>query len=219
MTTLSEYLKALPSKVLTTFYRRLAVVIRPLDDIPTAPPSQPTNLRLLTPQDAEAYYRLQPHYYPPGVFQARLAHGEQCFGVFADDQLTHVGWGTVKPNYAPYLQRDLVPSPGDVISFNNYTRRDYRKHGFSAIRTNYLFQYYRSRGSLRAIGLVAVENAVGARVAEDVGYTGIGLFSCLRLGPWQWDWQKAWTDQPLPKLVKPTGPAAIRNPRPPFSPS
>lgn len=184
------------------------MVARPLDDIPATPP-QNDSVRLLTEEDAPLYYALQPQYYAPGVFEARIRYGEQCFGVFVDGRLAHTGWATVKPNYAPYLRRELIPRPGDVILFNNYTHPDYRKHGLAVTRTNYLLQYYRAQGYTAATGLVAVENWVGLQVASNVGFKGIGLVGCLRLGPFQWDWARAWGDTPMLKLVKPGGPVAV----------
>jgi GNAT superfamily N-acetyltransferase len=203
------YLRALPTKVLTTFYRRLALVIRPMGDVPKVQPSQQANVQLLKVEDAAAYYALQPHYYAAGVFEARIEYGEQCFGVFVDGRLVHTGWGTVKPNYVPYLRRDLIPRPGDVILFNNYTHPDYRKHGLAIIRTDYLLQYYRVQGYTEAIGLVAVENWVGMQVATNFGFREIGLMGCLRLGSLQWDWVQDWGTAPMPTLAKPSGPKAI----------
>jgi hypothetical protein len=50
--------------------------------------------------------------------------------------------------------------------------------------------------------VIAVENKPAFGPVKAVGYHPIGMFRCVRLGPWQWDWQERWSDEPFPFLIK-----------------
>ncbi len=211
-----ESIRTLANKIITSFYRRLIVVARPLAPAPLFKPGPGVTIRPLTPTDVDVYCALRKEYSAKGHsatghsakghsaedFLARLAGGEHCFGVFLEDRLVHLCWATGQRTYLSYLWSDLIPQPGDIYLFGSYTPPEYRQHGFASLSGAYLFNHFLAEGFSRTIGLVAPENTPGLRNVGALGYVGIGQLNCLRLGRWQFNWQKAWSAEPLPRVVK-----------------
>jgi hypothetical protein len=92
--------------------------------------------------------------------------------------------------------------PGDFYFYDDYTLSAFRNYGLAQARGVYVFKYYRDLGYRRAIGVVALENKVGLGTASALGCCAIGLYGCIRFGPWQWDWKEALSEEPLPILTK-----------------
>jgi ribosomal protein S18 acetylase RimI-like enzyme len=134
--------------------------------------------------------------------QSHLARGEPCFAALYDGQIAQVGTAATGRVYVPYLYRDLLLQPDDVYFYDSFTLPAYRGYGLAPARAAHMMHHYWQEGYRRVVCLVAVENQGGLRSVQKTGYQAVGLYSCLRFGPWQRDWQKTWSEEPLPTLAK-----------------
>jgi ribosomal protein S18 acetylase RimI-like enzyme len=156
---------------------------------------------LLTEKELLAHSSAWPAHHVRSM-QAHLARGEQYFAALCEGQITQVGRVATGWVYIPYLRRYLILQPGDVYFYDSFTLPAYRGYGLAPARAAHMMHHYRQEGYRRVVCLVAVENKSGLRSVQKTGYQAVGLYSCLRFGPWQCDWQQTWEEMPLPKLVR-----------------
>ena len=184
-------------KILTTFYRRAIVVARPIDEtIPELNPRLPIVITLVREEDFPAYIQLRPDQ-ELNVIKMRLANGDQCFVGWHEGRIVHTGWVTTKQKHESYLRRELMLQPGDIFLYDHYTHPSLRRFGLAQARDIHVLRHYREEGYHRSMAIVAMENKAAFLPFEAVGYRSIGMFKCLRFGPWQWDWEESWGAEPL----------------------
>ena len=189
-------------KILTTFYRRMILFVYPLDNqIPVLRPKLSVNFAILTERDLDAYHIYRPEQSTKEI-RARLARGDRCFACWYDDRIVDAGWVATGLVYIPYLRQNLVLGPKDIYNYDAYTLTAYRGLGIYMARNSYVARYNQKEGYLRSIALVAVENKAPRVILYRSGLRPIGLYSCLRLGPWQWEWKQAWGEDALLSLSK-----------------
>jgi hypothetical protein len=189
-------------KMVTTFYRRAVVVVRPIDDtIPEINPRLPIVITLLKEEDLPAYFRLRPDQ-DRNMIKRRLANGDQGFAARREGLIVHSTWAATEQVYVPYLRRYLILKPEEIFFYDSFTLPVYRNRNLAQARGGYAFQHYLGLGYRRAIAVVALENKAGLGVPKALGYHPIGLYVCLKLGPWQWNWEERWGEELLPTLTK-----------------
>jgi GNAT superfamily N-acetyltransferase len=187
----------LAMKVLTTFYRRMILMVRPLDaTIPSFSPRLPVTFEILTERDLPAYERFRPG---QGVtsMQGCLARGDKCFAAYHEGRIVHAVQVATGQVYVPYLRRRLILQPGDLYSYDSFTLPGYRGYGLAPARAVHVMRYYQQEGYQRMVCLIAGENKAGRHVMQKLGYQSLGLYSYLRIGPWQRHCQQAWSEEPL----------------------
>ena len=116
--------------------------------------------------------------------------------------IVHTGWVTTIPKHEPYLRRKLILQAGDIFLYDHYTQPSHRSLGLARARDVHVLHHYREKGYRRSLAIVAVENRAAFRPFKALGYHSIGMFKCLRLGPWQWTWEERWGEDPLPVSTK-----------------
>lgn len=189
-------------KVVTTFYRRVIIVARSLhDEIPDLQLCLPVTIAVLTEKDLPAYNQFRPDQLM-SIIQARLERGDRCYAAWHEGRIVHAAWVCTKDIYDPYLRRTLLLHPGDIYIYDSYTLPAYRHHGLARTRNIHVFRQYREEGFRRSTAIVALENKAAFGSVKAVGNHPIGMVRCVRLGPWQWDWQERWSDEPFPFLIK-----------------
>ena len=189
-------------KILTTFYRRMILFVYPLDGtIPVLEPRLSVNITILTEQDMNAYHKYRPDQ-SKKEFRARLARGDRCFAYWYKDRIVDAGWVATGRVYIPYLQRQLILAPRDICNYDAYTLPDYRGLGLYMARNSYIARYNQKEGYSRSVALVAPENKAPKIILQRSSIRPIGLYSCLRFGPWQLQWQQPWGEESLLSLSK-----------------
>ena len=185
-------------KMLTTFYRRTVVVARPIDGtVAAVPPPFPVVITVLKEEDLSAYIQLHPDQHPREI-RVRLAEGDQCFAVWHEGQIVHTGWVTTKQKYEPYLRREFILQPGDIFLYDHFTHPSLRRCGLAQARDVHVLRHYGEEGYRRSIAIIAIENKAAILPFKAVGYRSIGMLKCLRLGPWQLNWEAKWSEETLP---------------------
>jgi ribosomal protein S18 acetylase RimI-like enzyme len=192
----------LTMKTITTFYRRMVVVIQPLLDPPPELNQDLTAvIERLTEKDLPAYIQFRPDS-RLNLIQARLARGDHCFATWDKGQIVNALWVATQRPYIPYLNRELLLQPGDIYIYDHRTLPAYQGCGLGQANVAFTLRHYREKKCRRAIALLAIENKAAFGPTQALGIPALGLFGCLRLGPWQWDWKEVWGDEPLPILTK-----------------
>ena len=195
-------IQILITKVLTTFYRRAIIVARSLhNEIPNLQPCLPVTIAVLTGKDLPAYHQFRPDQNMT-LIQGRLERGDRCYVAWHEGRIVHAAWVCTKDIYDPYLRRTLLLQPGDIRIYDSYTLPAYRRHGLAHTRGIHVLRQYQEEGFRRSTAIVALENKGSLGEVKVLGYHPIGIFRCVRLGSWQWDWEEAWSDEPLPILTK-----------------
>jgi GNAT superfamily N-acetyltransferase len=187
----------LAMKALTTFYRRMILMVRPLDaKLPVFSARLAVTFKLLSEKDFSAYQRFRPE---GGLtsLQRCLSRGDSCFAAYHEGRIVHAVQVATGHVYVPYLRRSLILQPGDVYTYDSFTRPGYRSYGLASARAVHVMHYYQHEGYQRMVCLIAGENAAGRHVMQKLGYQALGLYSYLRLYPWQRYWQQAWSAEPL----------------------
>jgi len=193
----------LAMKALTTFYRRMILMVRSLDaPLPAFSSQLPVTFERLSEKDVSAYQKFRPEH---GLtwLQRCLARGDSCFAAYHEGHIVHAVQVATQHVYVPYLSRGLILQPGDVYSYDSFTAPAYRRYGLAAARAVYVMRHYQCEGYQRMVCLIALENAAGRHVMQKLGYHALGLYSYLHLHPWQWYWQQAWNMEPLLRLSGP----------------
>lgn len=194
-------LAVLGMRVVTTVYRRLAVVVHDLQET-SGPPAAKIRVELLRESDLGAYAALR----SPGEAQAaaaRLAYGQRCFVAWRGDEIVHARWIATGRAHVAYLRRDVQLGPAEAYVFQAYTRLSERRQHVAAAVGRRIVSALRAEGVSRMFAVVAVENRGAAAALRAGGWRPIGLWGCLRLGPFQYDFERAFGEEPLPRLVRP----------------
>jgi len=184
-------------RALTTFYRRMILMVRPLDaTLPVISSQLPVTFEMVSERDLPAYERFRPE---QGVTSIRgcLARGDRCFAAYYEGRIVHAVQVATGDVYVPYLRRRLILQPGDVYSYDSFTLPGYRGYRLAPARAVYVMHYYQQEGYQRMVCLIARENTAGRHVMQKLGYQALGLYSYLRICPWQRYWQQAWSAEPL----------------------
>lgn len=203
LTNLGEAIHGLSTKTLTTFYRNVLVAVRLLyDPIPDLRSDLSVTVRILTEQDLPAYFSFRPDQRMDEI-KKRLIRRDKCFAAWHEGRMVHSSWIATGKAYIPYLRRDLILESGDFFVYDVYTQSAYRNRHIAQARANYVFKCYHALGYRRAVCVVALENKISLEMVKVLGYHAIGVYGCIRFGPWQWDWQQAWGKETLPVLMKP----------------
>lgn len=193
----------LTMKAITTFYRRMVLLDRDLSDpLPEVEPRPPMELRQATSADLPAYRAFHPDQ-PEAVAEARFARGDECFAVWDEGRIVHAAWAATERAYVGYLRRDLVLQPDEMYAYDAFTRPSHRGMGLCSLRGIHMLQHYRERGYAHSFGLAAVENQAGFAQVRAVGYVPTGLYTCVRLGPWQRHGRRPFGNERLPALARP----------------
>ena len=189
-------------KILTTFYRRMILFVYPLDkEIPVLRSRLSVNFTILTERDLDAYHRFRPDQSRKEI-RTRLDSGDRCFVCWYEDRIVDAGWVATGRVYIPYLRQHLVLGPKDIYNYDAYTLPAYRGLGIYMARNSYVARYNQKEGYSRSIAMVAVENRAPKVILQRSGLRPIGLYNCLRFGPWQWEWQQQWGQEALLGLSK-----------------
>jgi hypothetical protein len=202
-------------KVVTTFYRRMALLSFTATDepLPDLHAGVPVRFARLSDADRAKYLAFRSDQSAAEV-GSRLARGDRCFVAWHGDGIVDAGWvSTDRHVHVPYLGRDLQLEPGDIYYYDTYTIPRLRGHGLYMARNWFAARELRAEGYRRGLALVAVENRVAIAVLQRAGLTLHGTYARLRLGVADLLWSRPSPGRRLPELLPPArsraaGPAA-----------
>ena len=174
----------LPTKAVTTFYRRVFVAVRKLAEYNPAPASSALiHISMLSERDLPSYREFRPKQ-TERIIRNRLAMGDVCIAVWYEQKIVHAGWLATERPYSSYLNRYIMISPKSSYLYDGYTLPEYRQRGFAKLRHCYSFNYLREKGFTEAVMICAVENNSGLKLLLSAGWKIVGLYSAKKFGPW-----------------------------------
>jgi hypothetical protein len=189
-------------KVWTTFYRRMVVIARPLDEpLPEWEPLVSVDIRLLTENDVSAYLACRPDH-DADLVKDRLARHHRCFAAWHDDRIINVAWLATGRVAITYLRMDINLAQDEALLYNSFTAVSFRRRGLVRARDAFVLKHFYREGFRRVLAFIAVENKAGWKSMQAGGYRPIGMFHCLRFGPWQRVWLRADPNAELPRSTR-----------------
>jgi ribosomal protein S18 acetylase RimI-like enzyme len=189
-------------KIISTFYRRVVVLSRPMSDpLPQIDPPFPIEIANLQEKDLPDYQRFRPEQRPRFI-QKRIANGDQCFLVRFQGRILHSGWVATKRKFEPYLRCTLILQPDEIFLYDHYTHPSFRGNGLAQARDIFVLRHYRQKGYRRSLAVVAAENKPAFRPFDAIGYLPIGMFKCLWWVLGERVWQRRWGQGQLPLFVR-----------------
>ena len=192
-------------RVITTVYRRMVVVtkeVQPRSMLVSA--DIPVDIRPIKHTDIEEYTRFKPFQRRAEVEQ-RLAQGHLCFAAFHDGRIAHAGWAATGRAAIPYIHSDIVLGPRDFYIYDSYTDPRFRRARLVVARSSAMHVYFSERGFQKSYGVIAFMNRGGLAVLEPAGYRRIGMYGCVRVGPFHRTWAFDNPSEPLPLLEEMRG--------------
>jgi GNAT superfamily N-acetyltransferase len=188
-------------KVLTTFYRRALLGYRSLDEpIAVLHSRLPVEVGLLTEGDLAVYQNFRPDQ-DSSEIKERMRQGHRCYVSWHEGRIVDASWLATGRVHIPYLRRDLVLEPGDVYVYDSYTAPHYRGRSLYSAKVAFIMRHCKEKGYVRNVAVIAIENKEPLAVTRRLGIKFVGVYHCLRFGPWQRLWRQPWREESLPELL------------------
>ena len=171
-----------------TVYRHVVVVALDLSGaLPEATTDAPVRIRLLRPEDVEAYarFREEPLEARPGL--GRLERGDLCISVWLEEEIVSVGWISRERGWVDEIGRALELAPDEAYGYDTYTAERCRGRGIAGVRALWAADYLREAGYRRLVGWIAPQNRPAFGPARKAGYRRLGVAGFIRVGPWRRD--------------------------------
>lgn len=187
--------KVLASKLFTTFYRRVVVVVQPITTpIPELSSALPLVFGRLPADELAAYDQFRPR--ERAEARRRSSQGAECFVAWHEGRIVHATWVATGRVSIPYLNRDLVLENDQMYLHDAFTLPDYRGHNIAPVMFAYIMSRYLELGFRQFVAVATVEKA-RRRFYEKYGGRVIGVYSCLRLWRWQTAWPRTSNEAPV----------------------
>ncbi len=166
-------------------YRRLILRERPLSQpFPDLSARVPVCVSLLAAGEIDAYMAFRPDQSIAEV-RRRLDEGQRCFAVWHDRRIIHAAWAVTGRARIEYLSTETTLAPDEVYWYDVFTSIAFRGLGASAARMLEMMRYFRDRGYRRLFGAILPENRPSWLLAENAGWSRIGVIGYVGLGPWR----------------------------------
>jgi GNAT superfamily N-acetyltransferase len=173
-------------------YRRLLLLERPLaQSIPELEPALPLRIDTLKPSDVDDHLAFRPEMARAHVLD-RLRSAQVCFVARHESRIVSACWATTQPAWVEFLACGIGLALGEVYMFDAFTLPAYRgQRAAPALCTHQLMHFQRA-GLRRAIRATLPENAPALRAHAKCGFVPFALIRRLRIGPWQYAFQRPW---------------------------
>ena len=163
-------------------WRSFGIWARPLDEpVSSVGPALPIEVRALGAGDVALYRELRPD--AAAELDRRLRAGHACFvAVSAAGRMVAVTWVAVEPVKVPYLEREIVPGPGELYLFDIYVAPEQRGARLAPRIFATVAELHRAQGYRRALCLIALYNRSSIRSHERMGFRRVGSIHALAGG-------------------------------------
>lgn len=190
-------MKVLTFKIFTTFYRRVVVVVQPIQTpVPELRAPLPLAFDRLSLDEMPDYHAFRPRQRAK-VTRRRRSRGDECFVARHEGRIVHATWVATGRVHVPYMNRDLVLGGDEIYLHDAYTLPAYRGYNIAPLMFAHIMRHYLRRGFRHFLAVAAAEKA-RRRFYEKYGGRVVGVYNCVRLGRWQAGWQRPSGDTPLP---------------------
>jgi GNAT superfamily N-acetyltransferase len=163
-----------------TFYRRLVLVAREIDDGPLSAARQQLSFDFLEPGHLDDYLRLRPDL-PATEVERRLETRQRCLLTRQEGQVVSARWVATGRAEMPYLDHAFDLPEEVAYVYDVYTSRAARGLGIGAEGGAFAVGLLRSEGYRRLLGTFMPQNTAGLRLVTAAGYRAVGRIGCFRL--------------------------------------
>jgi GNAT superfamily N-acetyltransferase len=162
-------------------WRSFGIWARPLDEpVPPVGPTLPIEVQALGAGDAALYREFRPD--SAAELDRRLRAGHACFVAVSAGRVVAVTWVAVGPVKVPYLEREIVPGPGELYLFDIYVAPDQRGARLAPRIFATIAELHRAQGYRRALCLIALYNRSSIRSHERLGFRRVGSIHAIAGG-------------------------------------
>jgi hypothetical protein len=156
-------------------------------DVPDLGRKVPLEMRLLGPDDLEAYARFRAQSVPHVQTQRRLEKGDACIAAWRDGEIVSAAWYSFGTAWIDDIGRALRLGSGEVFGYDLYTAESQRGLGVASERGRWAAAYFRAEGYRRVVAGLSPQNLPVQGPAQKLGYDTLGRAGFLRLGPFRRD--------------------------------
>jgi len=149
------------------------------------PPGPAVEMRLLTPDDIEAYARSRARPVGPVPLNRRLDEGHVCVAAWLDGEIVSTAWYAFGSVRVDEIDRPLRLAPDEAYVYDSYTTESLRGLGIAALRGRWAIEHFRSLGFTRTVGWVSPKNLPAFGPARKLGADTLGRAGYFRLGRWR----------------------------------
>ena len=143
----------------------------------------PVEMRLLGPEDVEAYARFRGLPVEHVTARRRFEKGDACIAAWLGDEIVSAGWYSFGTAWVDDIGRGLRLAPGEVFGYDLYTAESHRGLGVASQRGRWAADYLRAEGFRTVVAGISPQNLPVRGPARKLGYDTLGRAGFLRLGP------------------------------------
>lgn len=155
---------------------------RPALEVPHGPPLE---MRLLQPDDVEAYARSRGRPVETVPALRRLEEGHVCVAAWLDGAIVSTAWYAFDSVRVDEIDRVLRLAPDEAYVYDSYTVESLRGLSIAALRGRWAIEHFRGLGFKRTVGWVSPKNLPAFGPARKLGADTLGRAGFFRLGPWR----------------------------------
>lgn len=149
---------------------------------PELAPGPPIEMRLLGPEDVEAYARFRGRPVESVPALRRLERGHLCVAAWLDGEIVSAIWYALRSAWMDEIDRGLTLTPNELYAYDSYTTESRRGQGIAPLRGRWALEYFREHGYRRTVAWISPQNLPALRAARKIG-TELGRAGFVRLGP------------------------------------
>ena len=152
-------------------------------DVPPVERRVPVEMRLLGPEDLEAYGRFRAQPVERAQTGRRLEKGDACIAAWLEGEIVSAGWYSFDRARVDDIDRELALAPGEIYGYDLYTVEGLRGLGVASQRGHWAAGFFRESGYRRVIAGLSPQNLPVQGPAQTLGYETLGRAGFVRLGP------------------------------------
>ena len=149
------------------------------------PPGPPVEMRVLRPDDVDAYARSRSRSVESVPALRRLEEGHVCVAAWLDGEIVSTAWYAFDSVRVDEIGRVLRLAPDEAYVYDSHTTESLRGLGIASLRGRWAIAHFRELGFRRTVGWVSPENLPAFGPARKLGYDTLGRAGYFRLGPWR----------------------------------
>jgi len=155
-------------------------LLQPLPELTT---DVPIEIRLLRPEDVDAYRTFRGTSVHESLALRRLEKGDLCAGAWLDGEIISAGWLAFGRGRVAEIGRQLSLGPDEAYLYDSYTSESFRGHGVAGVRSVWSARYLRAAGYRWTLTCISPENRPAFGPPRKVGYRRLGTAGFVRFGP------------------------------------
>jgi hypothetical protein len=149
------------------------------------PPGPAVQMRVLRPDDVEAYARSRSRPVDSVPVLRRLEKGHVCVAAWLEEEIVSTAWYAFDAVRVDEIDRLLRLAADEAYVYDSYTTERLRGLSIAALRGRWAIEHFRDLGFTRTVGWVSPQNLPAFGPARKLGAETLGRAGYFRLGPWR----------------------------------